>query len=184
VTTCPHCMNAIGNEYRQLGGNFKVVHHTELLASLVAEGKLSPNVTDRSIAYHDPCYLGRHNGVYGAPRNLLRVLSNECVELPRNREGAFCCGAGGAQFWKEEEPGPEKVAVNRFNEAQETLSRCAGTKTLAVGCPFCKSMLSSTPSQAGTDIQILDVAELLLNSVLPQTGMQGAPIEEMSAVRE
>ena len=184
VTTCPHCMNAIGNEYRQLGGDFEVLHHTELLESLVAEGKLSPKVTDRSVAYHDPCYLGRHNGVYDAPRNLLRVLTNEMVELPRNREGAFCCGAGGAQFWKEEEPGPEKVAANRFNEAQQALSKCAGSKTLAVGCPFCKSMLSSTPGQAGTDIQIRDVAELLLDGILPQSNVPDAHLEEISMFRD
>ena len=184
VTTCPHCMNAIGNEYRQLGGNFEVVHHTELLASLVAEGKLSPAKTDRSITYHDPCYLGRHNGVYDAPRNLLRILTNESVELPRNRENAFCCGAGGAQFWKEEEPGPEKVAVNRFDEVRQTLSSCSGSKTLAVGCPFCKSMLSSTPGQASSEIEIRDVAELLLEAVRPLSSATAREVEEVSAVQD
>ncbi len=165
VTTCPHCMNTIGNEYRQLGGDFKVVHHSELLASLVGEGKLKPAVTEQSIAYHDPCYLGRHNGVYEEPRNVLRVLTSELVELPRNRENAFCCGAGGAQFWKEEEPGLEKIATNRFNEAQHALSKCEGSKILAVGCPFCKSMLSSTPNRTGSDVQVRDIAELLLEGV-------------------
>jgi Fe-S oxidoreductase len=179
VTTCPHCMNAIGHEYKQLGGNYKVLHHTELLASLVAEGKLNPSTTDQgtaqgtadqgaagqSITYHDPCYLGRHNGVYDAPRNLLRVLSNDFVELPRNRENAFCCGAGGAQFWKEEEPGPEKITSNRFSEVEKTLADSSGQKVLAVGCPFCKSMLGSTPSQASHEIQIRDVAELLFDNI-------------------
>jgi len=145
VTTCPHCMNAIGNEYRQLGGDFKVVHHTELLASLMDEGKLKAAPADARVTFHDPCYLGRHNGVYDAPRNLLRVLSNDFVELPRNRENSFCCGAGGAQFWKEEEPGPEKVPANRFREVEKRLAPRKENKVLAVGCPFCKTMLNATP---------------------------------------
>jgi Fe-S oxidoreductase len=167
VTTCPHCMNALGHEYKQLGGDYKVLHHTELLASLVAEGKLNPSATNQSVTYHDPCYLGRHNGVYDAPRNLLRVLSNDVVELPRNRENAFCCGAGGAQFWKEEEPGPEKIAGNRMSEVENALAQSSGQKVLAVGCPFCKSMLGSTPSQGAEEIKIRDVAELLFENILP-----------------
>jgi len=165
VTTCPHCMNSIGNEYRQLGGDFKVVHHTELLAKLAAEGKLRPSAANQSIAYHDPCYLGRQNGVYDAPRNILRVLTSRTIELPRNREDAFCCGAGGAQFWKEEESGLEKIAVNRFNEVRQALSKCGGSRTLAVACPFCKSMLSTAPDRADSEIRIRDVAELMLESL-------------------
>jgi Fe-S oxidoreductase len=111
---------------------------------------------------------------------LLRALTDELVELPRNREGSFCCGAGGAQFWKEEEPGPEKIASNRLDEAQRSLGKCSGNKTLAVGCPFCKSMLSSTPGQATMDIQIRDVAELLLDNILPNSKEQCAPIEQFS----
>jgi Fe-S oxidoreductase len=183
VTTCPHCMNAIGHEYKQLGGNFKVLHHTELLASLVAEGKLTPTATDQSITYHDPCYLGRHNGVYDAPRNLLRVLSNDFVELPRNRENAFCCGAGGAQFWKEEEPGPEKIATNRLSEAQKTLAPFGGEKVLAVGCPFCKSMLGSTSSE-GDEIRIRDVAELLFENVLSSSQSTELRIEARETVTD
>jgi Fe-S oxidoreductase/nitrate reductase gamma subunit len=170
VTTCPHCMNSLGNEYPQLGGDFKVVHHTELLASLVAEGKLESAPADSSVTYHDPCYLGRHNGVYDAPRNLLRVLSNDFVELPRNRENSFCCGAGGAQFWKEEEPGPEKVPANRFREVEKQLSPRKENKVLAVGCPFCKTMLNATPEKAEGGIEIRDVAELLLEGVLRRSG--------------
>jgi Fe-S oxidoreductase/nitrate reductase gamma subunit len=170
VTTCPHCMNTLGNEYPQLGGNFKVVHHTELLASLMAEGKLEAAPGDMSVTYHDPCYLGRHNGVYDAPRNLLRVLNNDFVELPRNRENSFCCGAGGAQFWKEEEPGPEKVPANRFREVEKQLASRKENKVLAVGCPFCKTMLNATPEKAESGIAIRDVAELLLEGVLRKSG--------------
>jgi len=170
VTTCPHCMNALGNEYPQMGGDFKVVHHTELLASLVTEGKLEALPADTSVTYHDPCYLGRHNGVYDAPRNLLRVLSNDIVELPRNRENSFCCGAGGAQFWKEEEPGPEKVSANRFREVEKQLASRKENKVLAVGCPFCKTMLNATPEKAESGIEIRDVAELLLEGVLRKCG--------------
>lgn len=166
VASCPHCMNALGGEYRQIGGTYKVVHHTELLAQLVAEGKLRPAAADAAVAFHDPCYLGRHNDVYDAPRALLNVLSNDVRELPRSRENSFCCGAGGAQFWKEEEPGEERVADNRLREAAETLSdgETAG-KVLAVGCPFCKSMLNSTAGQATAPVVVKDVAELLLEQI-------------------
>ena len=174
VTTCPHCMNTIGHEYKQLGGDFKVMHHTEFLDSLVASGQLQTYVLDATIAFHDPCYLGRHNGVYDAPRNLLRVLSDNCVEMPRNREKAFCCGGGGAQFWKEEEEGREKIAANRLQEARESLQRGQQAKILAVGCPFCKSMLSATPEAAGAKIEIRDVAELMLEAV---QSTQDVPLE-------
>ena len=165
-------MNSIGNEYRQIGGDFKVLHHTEYLETLVASGKLTPQPSQIPTAYHDPCYLGRHNGVYEAPRNLLHILSNDLRELPRNRENAFCCGAGGAQFWKEEEPGDERIADNRFREAQQTLPKPGTESTLAVGCPFCKSMLSSTPLKAESEhIVIKDIAEILLEGVLQAIGI-------------
>jgi Fe-S oxidoreductase len=174
VASCPHCMNAIGNEYRQIGGSYVVMHHTQYLESLVATGKLDAERLDASITYHDPCYLGRHNGIYDAPRNVLRVLSNGLLEMDRSREKSFCCGAGGAQFWKEEEPGSERVSENRFHEVQQRLTSAAGTKTLAVGCPFCKSMLGSTPGKTDVDgIVIKDVAELLLESVQKKMGMTG-----------
>ena len=164
VTTCPHCMNAIGKEYKQIGGDFEVIHHTEYLASLVNEGRLSVEAGPSKVAYHDPCYLGRHSGVYDAPRNLLNILSNSVVELPRNRENSFCCGAGGAQFWKEEEEGTERISDNRYREAERQL-KGAGDKVLAVGCPFCKSMLESTPGKGPDPLAIRDVAELLLEGV-------------------
>jgi len=170
VATCPHCMNAVGKEYRQLGGNFKVMHHTEYLETLVAQGKLLADAGPAKVAYHDPCYLGRHNGVYDAPRNLLNILSSEQVELGRNRENSFCCGAGGAQFWKEEEPGTQKISDNRYREVQQALAG-GENKVLAVGCPFCKSMLDSTAARGQQDaIAVKDVAELLLESVEKKLG--------------
>jgi Fe-S oxidoreductase len=172
VASCPHCMNAIGNEYKQIGGSYSVQHHTQYLESLIAAGRLDAERQDASITYHDPCYLGRHNGVYEAPRNILHILGSEVVELGRTRENAFCCGAGGAQFWKEEEPGKERVSENRFNEVKERLSDAKHEKTLAVGCPFCKSMLGSTPGRSEADgIAIKDVAELLLEGVQKKRGI-------------
>jgi len=180
VATCPHCMNSIGKEYAQIGGDFKVTHHTEYLASLVSAGRLPVQAMSASVTYHDPCYLGRHNGVYDAPRNVLRVLSNEFVELGRTRENSFCCGAGGAQFWKEEEEGAERISQNRFREAEQTLASSNGNsdkKVLAVGCPFCKSMLESSPGKdEGTTIAVKDIAELLLEGVLGQSGQNGTQL--------
>ncbi|HSY68692.1 MAG TPA: heterodisulfide reductase-related iron-sulfur binding cluster [Edaphobacter sp.] len=182
VASCPHCMNSIGHEYKQIGGDYEVMHHTEYLESLVANKKLTPTPSEATITYHDPCYLGRHNGVYDAPRNLLNVLSNTTTELPRNRENSFCCGAGGAQFWKEEEPGDERISDNRFREVQQTLAPATGEKVLAVGCPFCKSMLGSTPSKAASeDIAIKDVAELLLEGVRRSKGLTTPTIDTTPA---
>ncbi|HSY35069.1 MAG TPA: heterodisulfide reductase-related iron-sulfur binding cluster [Acidobacteriaceae bacterium] len=180
VATCPHCMNTIGKEYRQIGGNFKVVHHTEYLESLVAAGRLEVEATESSVTYHDPCYLGRHSGVYDAPRNVLKVLTNDFVELERTRENSFCCGAGGAQFWKEEEAGAERISDNRYREAQGRLEGHGldgrnGENVLAVGCPFCKSMLESTPGKGDGGIAVKDVAELMLESVLRRAGESVAP---------
>ena len=178
VASCPHCLNSIGHEYKQIGGDYSVLHHTEYLEKLVASGKLTSTASEATITYHDPCYLGRHNGIYDAPRNLLHVLSNATPELPRNRENAFCCGAGGAQFWKEEEPGEQRISDNRFQEVQQTLASAAGEKILAVGCPFCKSMLSSTPDKADSGaIVIKDVAELLLEGVRRTKGWSTSPPE-------
>jgi Fe-S oxidoreductase/nitrate reductase gamma subunit len=179
VASCPHCMNAIGKEYAQIGGDYSVMHHSEYLASLVAEGKLSSYPLDASITYHDPCYLGRHNGVYDAPRNLLHVLSNDVRELDRSRENSFCCGAGGAQFWKEEEAGTERISENRFREVKERLAGAGQQKTLAVGCPFCKSMLNSTPGKSDADeIVVKDIAELLLEGVQKKAGITPSTLTE------
>ncbi|MBC7646669.1 MAG: (Fe-S)-binding protein [Pseudopedobacter sp.] len=169
VATCPHCMNALGNEYPQLGGNYEVMHHTQYLEMLHEENRLVPRYTlEGGLTYHDPCYLGRHNGVYDSPRATLNALGAEILELERSRENSFCCGAGGAQFWKEEEPGEMRVSSNRFDEIQARLNAAnpekGEPKTLAVGCPFCKSMLGSSPGRDET-VQVKDVAELLLESV-------------------
>ncbi len=176
VATCPHCMNTIGNEYRQLGGNFEVMHHTEYLERLLAEDRLEAERAPGRVTYHDPCYLGRHNGVYDAPRNVLRVLTGELVEMDRSRQNSFCCGAGGAQFWKEEEPGEERVSDNRYREAKQRLGSGPESKVLAVGCPFCKSMLSSTPAreQEGAQVEIKDIAVLLLEGVERRSGKPAA----------
>ena len=172
VATCPHCLNSVGKEYKQIGGDYKVMHHTEYLESLVASGKLVADSGAGAVAFHDPCYLGRHNKVYDAPRNLLNILTDDVVELPRNKANSFCCGAGGAQFWKEEEEGDERISDNRYREAEQTLSTAAGeTKTLAVGCPFCKSMLDSTPGKSPEALLVRDVAELLLEGVQRRSGL-------------
>ncbi|MFC6617691.1 heterodisulfide reductase-related iron-sulfur binding cluster [Deinococcus radiophilus] len=166
VATCPHCMNMIGQEYKQIGGDYQVIHHTEYLQNLVDAGSLPMAQLGDSVTYHDPCYLGRHNGVYDAPRSLITRMAGQVLELERTREQSFCCGAGGAQFWKEEEDGTERVSDNRFKEIQARLDAAKEGKVLAVGCPFCKSMMQSTPAKAqAEDIVVKDVAELMLESV-------------------
>ncbi|NLG08232.1 MAG: (Fe-S)-binding protein [Deinococcales bacterium] len=157
LTTCPHCFNALANDYPQLGGDYTVMHHTQLIEQLIGEGRLPPFDLDKTVTYHDPCYLGRHNGVYDAPRNALTSGSATLVEMPRNRNDSFCCGAGGAQFWKEEEPGDMRVSENRYQEAVAT-----GAEVIATGCPFCKVMLASSDSaeQEGAP-EVLDVAQLV-----------------------
>lgn len=172
LASCPHCVNAIGVEYPQLGGQFKVMHHSEYLDSMLNEGKLRPVRSEVKVTFHDPCYLGRHRGTYEQPRSLLKVLSNDYVELPRARNNSFCCGAGGAQFWKEEEEGTDRISENRFREVQASLKPAKSEKVLAVGCPFCKSMLQSTPSAVeDPSIVIKDVAELLWEGVQKANGV-------------
>ena len=185
VATCPHCMNAIGHEYKQLGGNYKTMHHTEYLEMLIAQGKLEAAPLDASVTYHDPCYLGRHNGVYDAPRHVIEALGVEILELERSRNNSFCCGAGGAQFWKEEEEGDGRISDNRFNEIQARLDSATENarahtegkgKILAVGCPFCKAMINSSPAkQNRDDIVVKDVAELLLEGVMRKSGDDVVP---------
>src|SRR4029450_11393069 len=168
VSTCAHCFNTLKNEYKDFGIELEVVHHTQLLNRLVREGKLTP-VADgagahkRTITYHDPCYIGRHNGVYAPPRELLQVLPGaDFVEMPRNSERSFCCGAGGARMWMEENLG-ERINVNRTNEAVAT-----GADQIAVGCPFCRVMLSDgltaaiDKGEAREEVEVLDVAQMLL----------------------
>ena len=157
VTTCPHCFNALFNDYPQLGGDYDVVHHSQFIDMLMAAGKLPPLNTSESMTYHDPCYLGRHNGVYDAARHVLNSGSSSIAEMPRNRNNSFCCGAGGAQFWKEEEEGTMRVSENRFLEAKET-----GAKLIAAGCPFCKVMLTSSESAEKEGApEVLDIAQIV-----------------------
>lgn len=161
VTGCPHCFHTIGNEYKDLGGNFHVMHHTQLIADLVGQGKLRLNGTTlEQTTFHDPCYLGRHNGVYVAPREALAQAGVTLLEMPRSGANSFCCGAGGAQMWKEEEHGREPVNMNRFREAKST-----GAKTLAVGCPFCARMLDDANKEEGQPMQIMDVAEVVASAL-------------------
>jgi Fe-S oxidoreductase len=158
VTTCPHCLHTIKNEYPAFGGDYSVIHHTQLINELVGAGKISLDVSkDRyTVTFHDPCYLGRHNGIFEAPREALNSTGLTTIEMPRNEAKSFCCGAGGAQMWKEEEPGNMRVNEARFREAKET-----GASTLAVGCPFCMTMLTDASRAEGGSVQVKDVAELV-----------------------
>src|SRR5438132_246924 len=158
VTTCPHCFNTLGNEYGDFGGSYEVVHHTEFLAELVREGKLSPVASDRKITYHDSCYLARHNDVRAQPRELVDAVG-KAVEMPRNRERTFCCGAGGARMWMEEKRG-RPINQERVREAVAT-----GAETLAVACPFCTVMLDDGVREAGAKLQVFDLATLLAEAV-------------------
>jgi Fe-S oxidoreductase len=158
VATCPHCLHTLGKEYGQLGGHYEVIHHTQLLSELAAAKQISVRASDDAdiITFHDPCYLGRHNGIVDAPRAVLKELSLTVVEMPRHGRQSFCCGAGGAQMWKEEEHGSAAVNMTRYEEAA-----AAGAKTIAVGCPFCLTMLTDASKQAGQEIAVRDVAEIL-----------------------
>ena len=162
ITTCPHCFNTIGNEYPDFGGNYEVVHHTEFLAQLVREGKLSPAASDRTITYHDSCYLARHNDVRSQPRELVAAVGKP-IEMGRNRERTFCCGAGGARMWMEEKRGTP-INQERVREAAET-----GAETLAVACPFCTVMLDDGVRETGAKLQVFDLATLLHEAVERQT---------------
>ncbi len=159
VTTCPHCFHTIGNEYPQLGGEFIVKHHSEFIDELIRGGKLRlENAADGAVTYHDPCYLGRHNGIFDPPRALIRSTGAQLIEASRNRNNSFCCGAGGGQFWKEEEKGRERVSTNRYRELKQS-----GAKTVATGCPFCMRMLTeeSAKEEPQSALQVMDIAELV-----------------------
>ena len=160
VVTCPHCFTTIGRDYRQQGYELEMVHHTQLLNSLVKSGKLKPVAkSTKSLTYHDPCYLGRHNQIYQPPRELLESTGAEFVEMPRNQERSFCCGAGGGRMWMEEKLGT-RINLNRVDEAIAT-----GAQQVAVGCPFCRVMISDGVTGRAADVEVLDVAQALLSSV-------------------
>jgi len=167
VTTCPHCLHTIGNEYRDYGGEYQVIHHSQLINELISLGRLElKDDAKGAVTLHDPCYLGRQNNILNEPRSVIKDTRAELVEMPRHGMKSFCCGAGGAQMWKEEEEGEERVSANRFREAQET-----GADTLAVGCPFCMIMLSDAKNAAGSDMQLLDIAEIVSRSLKNKRGV-------------
>ncbi|MCD4684833.1 MAG: (Fe-S)-binding protein [Anaerolineae bacterium] len=159
MVLCPHCFHTIGKEYPQFGGNYEVVHYTEFINELLHKGRLKLNDrTPANVTYHDPCYLGRHNGVYDEPRFALGAAGIAVTEMGRTGKNAFCCGAGGSQFWKEEEHGTARVSIERYNEAAGT-----NADTLAVSCPFCLRMFAdaSQDEEAVTEMQVKDVAEII-----------------------
>ncbi len=166
VTTCPHCFNTLKNEYAELGGNYEVIHHTTFLQQLIDEGKIKlkeeGSFKGKKISYHDSCYLGRANHIYQAPRKVLEALDAELIEMKRCRSNGLCCGAGGAQMFKEDEPGTKRINIERTEEALET-----GASVIAAACPFCNTMMSDgvKSKEKENDIQVLDIAELIEQSM-------------------
>ncbi len=162
VTACPHCFNTIKNEYTDLGGHYEVIHHSEFLRQLISDGKIHLKdggvFKGKRITYHDSCFLGRGNNVYEAPREVLEALDADLVEMKRCRTKGFCCGAGGAQMFKEPEPGRKDINVERTEEALGT-----GATTIAVACPFCMTMLSDGVKNKNRehDVKVKDLAELI-----------------------
>jgi Fe-S oxidoreductase len=168
VVTCAHCFNALGNEYRQLGGDYEVLHHTQLLSQLIAEKRLVPvHPVDAAVTYHDPCYLGRHNRVFSPPRSILAgVPGVRLTEMPRNRETSFCCGAGGARMWME-----ETIGV-RINETRTDEALATGAELITAACPYCIVMLTDGTAvrkqqgKAADEVQVVDVSRVLLRSIV------------------
>ena len=166
VTACPHCFNILKNEYSKLGGNYEVIHHTSFLQQLITEGKIKlkegGSFKGKRITYHDSCYLGRGNDIYEAPRKVLEALDAELVEMKRCRSNGLCCGAGGAQMFKEEEPGTTRVNWERTEEAIGT-----GASIIAAACPFCNTMLTDgvKTKEKEESVKVMDVAELIAQSL-------------------
>ena len=165
VTACPHCFNTLKNEYPELGGNYEVLHHTQLIQDLINTGKLalegSETYKGKKITFHDPCYLGRANDVYEAPRSLIEKLDAELVEMKRCKSKGLCCGAGGAQMFKEAEKGTKEINIERTEDALETAA-----EIIATGCPFCNTMMTDGIKNVEKEdtIKVLDVAELIANA--------------------
>ena len=164
VTACPHCFNTLKNEYPELGGNYDVIHHTQLINSLMKEGKLKiegGSFKGKKITFHDPCYLGRANNEYEAPREILQKLDSELVEMKRCKTKGLCCGAGGAQMFKEAEKGDKEINVERTEEALES-----SPDYIATGCPFCNTMMTDGVKHFEKESQtsVIDVAELIANA--------------------
>ena len=166
VTTCPHCFNTLNNEYPELGGNYEVVHHATYLQELIDSGKVrvkdGGGYKGKKITFHDSCYLGRANNIYEAPRKVLEALDAELVEMKRCRSNGLCCGAGGAQMFKEEEKGTTRVNWERTAEAIET-----GATVVASACPFCNTMMTDgiKNKEKEDSMQVLDIAELIASSL-------------------
>ena len=161
VVTCPHCFTTIGRDYAQSGFELEMLHHTQLLNTLIREGRLkpSPHKSDKKLTYHDPCYLGRHNQIYAPPRELLQASGCDVEEMPRNQERSFCCGGGGGRMWMEEKIGT-RINLNRVDEAIDT-----GAQEVAVACPFCRIMVGDGMVARQSDVEVLDVAQVLLRNV-------------------
>jgi len=165
VTACPHCFNTLKNEYPELGGNYEVIHHTTFINQLISDGKLKlkdgGSFKGKRITYHDSCYLGRANNVYEAPREVLQALDADLVEMKRCRTTGLCCGAGGAQMFKEPEKGKKDISIERAEEALAT-----GATTIAVACPFCMTMMSDgvKNKEKEAEVKVKDVAELIAES--------------------
>ena len=168
VTACPHCFNILKNEYRELGGDYEVIHHTVFLQQLIDEGRIrlkeGGTYTGKKIAYHDSCYLGRANGIYEAPRKLLESLDAELVEMKRCKSNGLCCGAGGGQMFKEEENGTTRINFERTREALET-----GAGLIASACPFCNTMLTDgvKHEEKEDSVKVMDIAELIASELQP-----------------
>jgi heterodisulfide reductase subunit D len=166
VTACPHCFNTLKNEYPELGGHYDVVHHSVFLQQLIDEGKITMagggSFKGKRITYHDSCYLGRSNGIYEAPRRVLEALDAELVEMKRCRSNGLCCGAGGAQMFKEEEKGNTRINLERTAEAIDT-----GAAVIAAACPFCNTMLTDGVKgrEKEQDVAVLDIAEIVAASM-------------------
>lgn len=161
VTTCPHCFNTLKNEYPELGGKYDVIHHTELLSTLISEQKIKIDNSEfngKKITFHDPCYLGRANKVYEPPRKLIESLNADLKEMKSCKEKGLCCGAGGAQMFKESEKGNKEINIKRTEEALETKS-----EIIAAGCPFCNTMLTDgiKNKEMEDKVHVYDIAELL-----------------------
>ncbi len=164
VTACPHCFNTIKNEYPALGGNYDVVHHTQLISTLMEEGRLTIEggaYKGKKITYHDSCYLGRVNGEYEAPRKAIEALDGDLTELKRSRANGLCCGAGGAQMFKEDEPGDKRINMERVEEAL-----ASGADIVAANCPFCITMISDgiTAKEKEDKVMVFDISELIVNA--------------------
>jgi heterodisulfide reductase subunit D len=166
VTACPHCFNILKNEYPELGGNYEVIHHTVFLQQLLNEGRIrlkeGGSYQGKKIAYHDSCYLGRANGIYEAPRKVLEALDAELVEMKRCKSKGLCCGAGGAQMFKEEEKGTSRINFERTHEAMNT-----GASLLATACPFCNTMLTDGVKHEEKEdlVQVMDIAEIIASEL-------------------